>query len=219
MTTRMPDTLRTELAEAVERILGPDLDLRTLVREMDDATRAIRTRSWISAQPVGVDQMLRLKATLVPVTDHEPDVTLWTEDETSPVYMRRWWLRRQTTDDGRGQNGLYVHVFENDDPEGFHNHPWPSASLVVSGGPIFEDTPHGTTIIDEDRIVLRPAAHRHRIRLRHGPLLHDGTVGRIRTTTLFCTGRRVQEWGFEQPDGSVKPIARRQESAATTPRR
>ena len=218
MTTRMPDTLRTELAESVDRILGPDLDLRTLVREMDDATGAIRTRSWIRAQPATVDQVLEINRTLLPVTDHEPDLTLLTAGEDSPVYMRRWWLRRQAAGDGHGENGLYVHVFDNDDPEGFHNHPWPSASLVLLGGPIFEDTTHGTTIIDHCRIVLRPAAHRHRIRLPHGPRLHDGTVGRIRTTTLFCTGRRIQDWGFEQPDGSVKPIARRQESAATTPR-
>ncbi|MCY4636490.1 MAG: hypothetical protein OXG04_18635 [Acidobacteria bacterium] len=132
--------------------------------------------------------------------------------------MRRWWLRRQPAGDGHGENGLYVHVFDNDDPEGLHNHPWPSASLLLSGGPIFEDTAHGTAIIDNRRIVLRPAAHRHRIRLRHGPLMHDGSVGRISATTLFCTGRRIQEWGFEQPDGSIKQIAKRQESTAAPPR-
>lgn len=38
MTTRLPDTLRTELADGVERILGPDLDLQALAQEMDDAT-------------------------------------------------------------------------------------------------------------------------------------------------------------------------------------
>ena len=217
--TRLPDTLRTELADAVERILAPDVDLQALAREMDNATGAIRTRSWIRAQPAGLEQVIEVNRTLLPVTDHEPDLTLLTAGEGSPVYMRRWWLRRQLAGNGYGEGGLYVHVFDNDDPEGFHNHPWPSASLLLSGGPIFEDTGHGTSIIENRGIVLRPAAHRHRIRLRHGPVMHDESVSRLTATTLFCTGRRVREWGFEQPDGSIKPVAKGQKSTGTAPRR
>ena len=217
--TRLPDTLRTELADAVERILAPDVDLQALAREMDDATGAIRTRPWIRAQPAGLDQVIEVNRTLLPVTNHEPDLTLLTAGEGSPVYMRRWWLRRRPGGNGNGQDGLYVHVFDNDDPEGLHDHPWPSASLLLSGGPIFEDTTHGTSIIENRSIVLRPAAHRHRIRLRHGPLMHDESVSRLTATTLFCTGIRVQEWGFEQPDGSIKPITSKQKGTGTAPRR
>ena len=217
--TRLPDTLRTELADAVERILAPDVDLQALAREMDDATGAIRTRPWIRAQPAGLDQVIQVNRTLLPVTDHEPDLTLLTAGEGSPVYMRRWWLRRRPAGNGHGQDGLYMHVFDNDDPEGLHDHPWPSASLLLSGGPIFEDTTDGTSIIENRSIVLRPAAHRHRIRLRHGPLLHDESVSRLTATTLFRTGIRVREWGFEQPDGSIKQIASRQKTTGTAPRR
>ena len=196
---RLPDALRTELAGTIERILSPDLDLRALAREMNEASGAIRTRAWIGAQRATIDQVMEIDRTLAPVTGHEPDLTLLTEREGSPVYMRRWWLRREETADERDQDGLYVHVFENDDPAGFHNHPWPSASLLLDGGPVFEQTPHGTTIIENRSIVLRPAAHRHRIRLRQGPTPNDGSVARIPAITLFATGRRVQEWGFEQP--------------------
>ena len=133
--TRLPDTLRTELADAVERILAPDIDLQALAREMDDATGAIRTRPWICAQPAGLDQVLEVNRTLLPVTGPEPNLTLLTAGEGTPVYMRRWWLRRRPAGNGYGQDGLYVHVFDNDDPEGFLNHPWPSASLLLSGHP------------------------------------------------------------------------------------
>ena len=167
---------------------------------------AIRTRPWIRAQSAGLDQVIEVNRAVLPITDHEPDLTLLTAGEGSRVYMRRWCLRRQLAGNGYGQDGLYVHVFDNDDPEGFHNHPWPSASLLLSGHPIFEDTTHGTTIIENRSIVLRPTAHRHRIRLRHGPVMRDESASRLTATTLFCTGKRVQEWGFEQPDGSIKPV-------------
>lgn len=116
--TRLPDTLRTALADAVERILAPDVDLQALARGMDDATGAIRTRPWTRPQPAGLDQVIEVNRTLLPVTDHEPDLTLLTAGEGTPVYLRRWWLRRQLAGNGYGQDGLYVHVFDNDDPDG-----------------------------------------------------------------------------------------------------
>ena len=207
------------MASTRERILAPDVDLQALAGEMDDAAGAIRTRPWIRAQPAGLDQVLEVNRTLLPVTDHEPDLTLRTAGEGSPVYMRRWWLRRQLAGNGYGQDGRYGHVFDNDDPEGFHNHPWPSTSLLLSGGPSFEDTRHGTSIIENRSIVLRPAAHRHRIRLRHGPPMVDESVSRLTATRLFCTVRRVGEWSFEQPDGSIKPVAKGQKSTGAAPER
>lgn len=207
----LPAPLRTELADTVERILAPDVDLEALAREMDNATGAIRTRSWIRPAGASIDQVNGINAALEGVTAYEPDLTLLTADKGSPVYMRRWWLRRALADDGHGQDGLYVHLFENDDPVRFHNHPWPSASLLLHGGPIFEDMRHGTAVIENRSIVLRPASHRHRIRLRPGPVLHDQTVSRIPAMTLFGTGKRVQRWGFEQPDGSIKPVASKSE--------
>ena len=216
--TSLPDALRTELADTVERILAPDVDLHALARKMDDANVANPARTWTRVQPAGMDLVFKVNRALLPVTDHEPDVTLLTAGQGSPVYMRRWWLRRRTTGDGDGDGGLYVHVFDNDDPEGFHNHPWPSASLLLYGGPIFEDTSDGTAVIDNCDVVLRAAPHRHRIRLRQGPTLLDGSETRLPAMTLFCTGQRVQEWGFEQPDGSIKPVAERQESTGIAPR-
>ena len=216
--TTLPDGLRTELADTVERILAPGIDLHALARTMDDALGTNAARTWNRVQPASARQVLEINRALLPVTEHQPDVTLFTGDRDSPVYMQRWWLRRRTTSDGDGDGGLYVHVFSNDDPEGFHNHPWASASLLLSGGPIFEDTKERVAVIENRDIVLRAAAHRHRIRLRHGPPPNDGTEGRLTAMTLFCTGPRVQQWGFEQPDGSIAPIAKRQASTATAPR-
>lgn len=216
---RLTDALRTELADRVERVLAPDIDLQALAREMDDATGAINTRSWTGAQAATIAQVTEITDTLRAINGHEPDLTLLTADPGSPVYMSRWWLRRELTDDGDGQDGLYVHVFDNDDPEGFHNHPWPSASLLLYGGPVFEDTRHGATAIENRSVVLRPATHRHRIRLRQGPVLHDGSVARIPAMTLFATGRRVQQWGFEQPDGSIRPAKKTARTGQPLPRR
>ena len=216
---RLPDTLRTELADAVERILAPDLDLRALAREMDDASGAIRTRSWTAPAAVAGGTADQVAEALSAIPRHEPDVTLLAAGAGSPVYMHRWWLRRELNTDGGGEKGLYLHRFENDGPEQFHNHPWPSASLLLDGSPIFEDTRKGTAIIYNRNVVLRPAAHRHRIRLRHGPVLNTGAVARIPALTLFATGRRVQEWGFEQPDGSIRPAKKTTPTGEPLPRR
>ena len=216
---RLPDALRTELTDTVERILAPGLDLQALAQEMNDASGGIRTRAWTAARAATIDQVTEINRALRAVSDHEPDLTLLTADAQSPVYMRRWWLRRNVTDQDEGEDSLYVHAFENDDPEGFHNHPWPSASLLLHGGPIFEDTHHGTSVIENRSLVLRPAAHLHRIRLSRGPLLNDGSVARIRAMTLFATGKRLQQWGFEQRDGSIRPAAKATAAGEPLPRR
>ena len=87
--------------------------------------------------------MIELNRAVLPVTDHEPDLTLLTAGEGSRVYMRRWWLRRQLSGNGYGRDGLYA-------------------------------------------------------------VLHR---------------KHVQEWGFEQPDGSIKPVAKGLKSTGTALRR
>lgn len=214
--TKLTDTQRSELSATVQRILGAETDLRALAREMSEASGAIRTRAWIAARSATEGQITDLEAALSTVANHEPDLTLFTANEGSPIYMRRWWLEREIDEYGHGYDGLYVHRFENDDPAVFHNHPWPSSSLLLHGGPIFEDTSEGTSIIYNRKVVLRPAGHRHRIRLRPGQMLNDLSVSRIPAMTLFATGKRVQEWGFERTDGSIDPVP---STTGATPRR
>ena len=214
--TKLPDALRTEMATAVEAILAPDTDLRALAEEMNAASGALRTQAWIGARPIGFNRISDINNTLKDITRYVPDLTLLTHEEGSAVYMRRWWLRRELSEDGHGCNGHYVHLFENDDPVNLHNHPWASASLLLHGGPIFEDTREGTSIIHNRQIVVRPANHRHRIRLRNGPPAHSGAATKIPAMTLFCTGERVQEWGFEKADGSIEPA---KSTTGETPRR
>lgn len=97
---RLPNALRTELTDTVERILAPDLDLQALTREMDDASGRIRTRSWIAATAASIEQVTRVNEALRAITEYEPDLTLLTADAGSPVYMNCWWLRRELTDEG-----------------------------------------------------------------------------------------------------------------------
>ena len=156
--TRLPDTLRTELADAVERILAPDVDLQALAREMDDATGAIRTRPWIRAQPTGLDQMIEVNRTLLPVTDHEPDLALLTAGEGSPVYMRRWWLRREV-DRRRPRQERPVPARLRE--RRLRGIPQPPVAIGLpaagAAAPSSRTPRHGTTVIENRSVVLRPA--------------------------------------------------------------
>ena len=74
--------------------------------------------------------MSEINRALEGVTKYEPDLTLLTSDEGSPVYMRRWWLQRTLADDGHGQDGLYVHRFEKQRPGRF---PQPPVAVGLAG--------------------------------------------------------------------------------------
>ena len=139
--------------------------------------------------------------------DYRPDLVLRTAGADSPVYMSRWWLRREMVSETEGQYGLYVHVFENNDPEGFHDHPWASASLLLDGGPVYDQTPRGMSIIHNGDLFLRPATYRHRIRLSPDPSPGARADARQGAVTLIATGHRSKPWGFERPDGSIEHVA------------
>lgn len=100
-------------------------------------------------------------------------------------------------------------MFESDD-DGLHDHPWPWASLVLSGG-YFEQTPNGKFWRPPGHLRFRPATAFHRLVL--DPNSQKGGV-----FTLFAMGRKQREWGFRQPDGSWLPwqehVYKRDEKAA-----
>ena len=203
----MPDRIRAELAEQITTLLARQADLPALAREMDNAAGSLRTRSWHHVGAVTPEQLRHVLDIANEARDYRPDLVLRTAGADSPVYMSRWWLRREMVSETEGQYGLYVHVFDNDDPDAFHDHPWPSASLLLDGGPIFDQTPRRTSVIHNGDLFLRPATHRHRVRLSPDPSGAAGANNRQQAVTLIATGHRAKPWGFERPDGSIEHVA------------
>jgi quercetin dioxygenase-like cupin family protein len=95
-------------------------------------------------------------------------------------YMLRWFITP------RGNNGgIYLHYFMHDDEKrAFHDHPWDSVSILLSGR-LRELRPNQEpAIIRPGDVVTRNAPHPHRLEVIE------------RGFTLFITGPRIREWGF-----------------------
>ena len=117
---------------------------------------------------------------------------------TGRPYLRRWWIDRRPASEA-SSSALYLHEILEPDMDPPHNHPWASASLVLSG--VLSDAQHlpahggGTTIrrwtLRPGNVLYRPPSHCHLLVPRISPVI-----------TLFATGPRVQPWGFMRPDGT-----------------
>lgn len=88
---------------------------------------------------------------------------------------------------------VYLHRWLRSDPDDFHDHPWDSCSLIVSGG-YWEVTPEGSFWRAPGEIVFRKAEDRHRIEL--DPDFPE-------PVSLFITGVERREWGFHTAKGFV----------------
>jgi hypothetical protein len=101
-------------------------------------------------------------------------------------YMLRWYVIPRN----RWFN-VYLHKFlRDDDDRALHDHPWVSLSFALSG----EYIEHTDDYIKRRRrgsIVFRRATHSHRIEL----VRKDGKA--MPAWTLFLTGPKVREWGFD----------------------
>jgi quercetin dioxygenase-like cupin family protein len=112
-------------------------------------------------------------------------------DEDSP-YMLRWRMGRKNP-----VLNAFVHKFLRPDEEGaLHDHPWPSASLMLSGA-VFEHvrTRNGEQVrhLRAGDLVFRGPRLAHR-------LSPDPTVPGD-CWSLFLTGPKVREWGFHCATG------------------
>jgi hypothetical protein len=107
--------------------------------------------------------------------------------EETLVYMERYYLvfpRRKDDDEIKPFNA-FIHNIHRSDPEGFHDHPWPWASLIIWGAYI-EHTPKGSTRRSGPSWSgWRKATDLHRLELNEGSVW-----------TLFLHGKRLREWGF-----------------------
>jgi hypothetical protein len=118
-------------------------------------------------------------------------------------YLQRWWLAkieaehdadryqpfkghtRMTTD-----HNAYLHrCTGSDEDSAFHDHPWANASLILEGEYI-EHTPIGRFVRGPGDMVFRRADELHRLEIKQGPVW-----------SLFVTGNKVREWGFDCPNG------------------
>jgi quercetin dioxygenase-like cupin family protein len=101
-------------------------------------------------------------------------------------YLNRWHIIPRN-DFGN----VYLHDFgRSDDDRALHDHPWRNVSYVIEGRYI-EHTPDGQITRNAGDVVTRLATAMHRIELFPGE----------RATTLFFTGPKVREWGFDCPQG------------------
>ncbi len=103
-------------------------------------------------------------------------------------YLRRWWVIPRNP-----WVNVYLHdIRKSDDDRAFHDHPWMNSSFLIAGRYI-EHTPDGRFERAAGDYVIRGAQQLHRLEVRPGET----------AISLFITGPKVREWGFDCPQGWV----------------
>lgn len=103
-------------------------------------------------------------------------------------YLRRWWVIPRNP-----WCNVYLHdIRKSDDDRALHDHPWPNTSFLIFGGYV-EHTPEGVFHRRAGDVVSRPAEALHRLEVLPG----------MSAISLFVTGPKVREWGFDCPHGWV----------------
>lgn len=103
-------------------------------------------------------------------------------------YLRRWYVvpRNPWAND-------YLHdIRKSDDDRALHDHPWANTSFLILGGYI-EHTPEGVFERRAGGVISRYPEALHRLEVIPGE----------RCVSLFITGPKVREWGFDCPKGWV----------------
>lgn len=119
------------------------------------------------------------------IASRAPDLTIGGEQNP---YLRRWYVIPRNA-----WGNIYLHeILRSDDDHALHDHPWSSRSFVLSGG-YWEHTPLGVWWRGPGSIIEREARGLHRLEL-------DPTRA-TRALSLFTTGAREREWGFQCPQG------------------
>lgn len=103
-------------------------------------------------------------------------------------YLRRWYLLPRN-----GWSNLYLHdIRKSDDDRALHDHPWANTSFLILGSYI-EHTPDGSFRRNAGDVINRPGTALHRLEVIPGE----------RCISLFSTGPKVRDWGFQCPQGWV----------------
>lgn len=118
-------------------------------------------------------------------TQRPPDFVIQREGRP---YLRRWYVVPRT----EGCNVYLHHICQDDHDRALHDHPWDNTTLVLKGRYI-EITPRLSLLRDAGDVVHRRAEDLHRIVLLNGE----------EAWSLFITGPKRREWGFDCPKGWV----------------
>ena len=102
--------------------------------------------------------------------------------------LLRWWVIPRNE-----QANVYLHaVLKSDEDRAMHDHPWSNVSYLISGSYI-EHTPEGRFVRRAGEVIERPAGALHRLEVIPGQ----------RCVSLFMTGPKVRDWGFQCEQGWV----------------
>ena len=127
-----------------------------------------------------------LKSVLIPLAEsREPDLIIGDD------YLRRWFITPRSEDGSHG--AVYLHnVRGPDDGRANHDHPWPSLSIVLSGGMREYLTGQDPVDLKAGDVVYRSATLTHRL-----------DEPEPDTWTMFNTSATVRQWGFDCPKGWI----------------
>lgn len=121
-----------------------------------------------------------MKAWAAKVMERPHDFTIGND------YIRRWYIVPRNE-----HFNIYLHhILHSDDDRALHDHPWPNTSWLISGCYV-EHTPDGMHMRKAGDVVMRPATALHRLELPTGK----------QAVSLFITGPKAREWGFDCPQG------------------
>jgi hypothetical protein len=101
-----------------------------------------------------------------------------------PGYLDRWFVIPRNA----GSN-LYLHNLLRSDEDVMHDHPWDSTSLIIAGG-FVEHTPDGSFKREPGDVVIRKAEDLHWLEVQPG----------YQSISLFFTGPKIRDWGFQCGD-------------------
>lgn len=122
----------------------------------------------------------------------KPDIAIGSIEDP---YLLRWYLIPRNK-----WCNLYLHKFlRSDDPRALHDHPWPWLSLIIKGA-YWEHLPAPSGAAATQRFLRRAWRPRwgqptalHRVELQPS----TSVTGFRPVWTIFVTGPRVREWGFQ----------------------
>lgn len=138
------------------------------------------TPSTITQLGIAIGDFLKRRA-----LQRTPDMVIGGSDDP---YLIRWWLIPRN----RFFN-VYLHLFlRSDDDRALHSHPWAFNASWLLDGEYVEHTPAGAFKREQGAFKFRWGPSFHRIELTEGAVW-----------TLFVTGPRVREWGFQCPQGFI----------------
>lgn len=146
-----------QAASTAEVESGRYWNLREMARAMSGVGTALSTEPLRRVAAAGDKQLAPLAAIAAEVREFAPDA-MFAHGPDEGAYIEIWRVSPQRDAGNNGEKSLYVQVVYGDEPDEQHDHPWPTATLVLSGSAV-EDHGHGTAGRHEPGVLVLRAAH------------------------------------------------------------